>query len=492
MSPGVAAARLSNATLPGVRGITPGYDRGRITAGIVHLGVGAFHRAHQAVYVDDLLASDPGWGIVGASLRSTRTAAALNPQDGLYTLQVDEGSRIVGSLLRVVTLEAGSEALLQQLTDPAVRLVSLTVTEKGYCHDPAHGTLALAHPDIAADLAQPRSPRSAPGIIVEALRRRRADGVGPFSVMSCDNLSHNGEVARAVVVGLAGEIDATLAGHIDRNVSFPSTMVDRIVPASTPGDRARVLAATGVVDEWPVVAEPFTQWVIEDAFCAGRPAFEAADVQMVADVAPYEAMKLRMLNASHSAIAYLGYLAGHATVAEAMADNDFEQFVAAMMSEEVIPSLSMPGSVDLAGYRDALLARFRNPRIRHQTWQIAMDGSQKLPQRLLGTIRIRLARGQHFDRLALAVAGWIRFAGGRDEAGGTIDVRDPLQQRFAALSAACADDVPARARAFVDIPEIFGEDLARDATFMRRIGDALSSLYAMGAQRAVARLGNPS
>ena len=417
-------ADRANASLP--------YDRSRVTSGIVHLGVGAFFRAHVAVYVDDILAIDPGWGIIGASLRRGDTRAALAPQDFLYTLVVRSGAgtttRIVGALLDVIDATTGRDALLAAMADPRVRIVSLTITEKGYCHDPATGELDLRHPDIANDLAHPAEPVSAPGFIVEALARRFAAGVPAFTVLCCDNLPSNGETAARVVTGLAALRDAGLAGRIRREVAFPSTMVDRIVPATTDADRDLVLDKTGVWDAWPVVTEPFTQWVVEDRFSNSRPPLESAGVQFVSDVRPFELMKLRMLNGSHSTLAYLGYLAGHEFVSDAVADTDFRRLVHGLMTDEVIPTL--PADLgDLAAYRDALIVRLANPALRHRTWQIAMDGSQKLPQRLLGTIHDRLSRNEPIVRAALGVAAWMRYVTGIDERGEAIDVRDPLASR---------------------------------------------------------------
>ena len=312
-----ARARLSGATLGTLpKAIQrPGYDRSTLKPGIVHLGIGAFHRAHQAVTIDDGLAADPNWAIVAASLRSAATRDALKPQDGLYTLSVRSGEgeklRIIGSVLDVIVATEERERLLAAMSDPGIRIVSLTVTEKGYCHDPATGALNEADPGIMHDLAAPQAPETAPGLIVEALARRRAAGVAPFTVLTCDNLPSNGTVARRILTRYADLRDADLGAWVAGEVAFPSTMVDRITPATTDEDRARVDAALGVTDAWPVVTEPFSQWVIEDHFPTGRPAYEAAGGEMVADVAPYEQMKLRLLNGAHSSLSYLGYLGGY-------------------------------------------------------------------------------------------------------------------------------------------------------------------------------------
>lgn len=466
----------------------PAYDRRAITPGIVHLGIGAFHRAHQAVVVDDLLAADPSWGIVGASLRSPDTAAALNPQGGLYTLAVRAGDqtdvRVVGSVLGVLTLPADRDKLLDLMSEPAVRIVSLTVTEKGYCHDPATGQLDETHPDVVADLADPAAPRSAIGLLVEALARRRDTDTPPFTVLCCDNLPSNGRTVRRIVARFAGLRDPDLGAWVEREVAFPSTMVDRIVPATTDADRASVAERLGVTDAWPVTTEPFLQWVIEDRFPAGRPRFEAADCQMVAEVEPFERMKLRLLNGTHSTLAYLGYLAGHETVADVMADPDFAAFLRAMMTDEIMPTLTVPGT-DVGAYRDALLARFANRGLRHRTWQIAMDGSQKLPQRLLGTVRDRLAADAPIGRLALGIAGWMAYATGRDLAGDRIDLRDPLQNRLLSIAEAAGRDAERLALGYLGIGEVFGSDLPADPRFRTSVVDALRRLLAEGASAAV-------
>ena len=400
--------RLSDGTLAGLPADVdrPRYARPEVTPGIVHLGIGAFHRAHQAVYVDDALAAgERDWGIVAASLRSPETRDALGPQDGLYTLAVrsaaGESLRVMGSVLDVRVAPEDPDGLIAAMTDPRVRIVTLTVTEKGYCHDPATGTLNEDHPGIRADLARPQRPGTAPGFLAEALRRRRAAGTAPFTVLTCDNLPANGTTVRRVVSRYAALLDRDLGAYVADRVAFPATMVDRIVPATTPTDTAAIAARLGVADAWPVIAEPFSQWVIEDRFPQGRPAFEAYGAELVADVAPYETMKLRLLNGSHSTLAYLGYLAGYETIADTMADTSFRRLVRGLMDEETGPTLDLPPGADVGRYKDALIARFANPALRHRTWQIAMDGSQKLPQRLLAaTARDRLAAGRRLGPIA--------------------------------------------------------------------------------------------
>ncbi len=460
----------------------PDYDRTNITVGIVHLGIGAFHRAHQAVFTDDILARDPSWGICGVSLRSAETRDALGPQDGLYALKVQDGQgeqlRVIGSVVETLVAPEDPEAVLIRMSDPATRIVSLTVTEKGYCHNPANGTLDERHSDIIHDLSNPARPRSAVGFIVEALARRQAAGVPAFTLLSCDNLPSNGHVLKRVVNRFAEMRDPAL-GAIVAAVASPSTMIDRIVPATTDADRATIAKALGVEDAWPVVTEPFRQWVIEDDFPLGRPAWEEAGAVFVEDVSSFELMKLRLLNGSHSTLAYLGFLAGAETVAEAMALSGMEELVEGLMCEEVSPTLPALAGFDLPAYRRALVERFKNPALRHRTWQIAMDGSQKLPQRLLGTIRDRIAAGASYERLALGVAAWMRYARGIDEAGNTIDVRDPLAGRLAALTQGL-DDPEKIVAAFLGLTEVFGEDLRVDVHFRAALVGALSRLLSDG------------
>jgi len=483
--PRLNAASLPSAIIEG-RLKTAGYNRAAVTPGIVHLGIGAFHRAHMAVYVDSLLGNAPDWGIVGASLRRPDTRDALAPQDFLYTVAIRDASgtacRVVGSILDVVDANAERDKLLDTMADPAIRIVSLTVTEKGYCHDPATGALDEAHPDILHDLAHPEAPTSAPGVIVAGLRRRHARGLPPFTVMSCDNLPSNGKTARRIVTRFAELLgDPALAAYV-ATASFPSTMIDRIVPATTDADRALVAELTGLEDAWPIMTEPFTQWVIEDDFVEGRPPFELVGAQMVADVEPFELMKLRMLNGSHSTMSYLGYLAGHQFVSDAIADPAILRLIHGLMTEEAMPTLPMEPAV-LEAYRDQLLARFANPTLKHRTWQIAMDGSQKLPQRLLGTIRDRLAAGQAIDRLALGVAAWMRYVTGVDEKGAPIEVKDPLAPRFAAIAAGAGRDAEKLATGLLGIPEIFGTDLPSDPAFSGPVTERLRSLFRDGAAK---------
>ena len=482
--------RLSEATferLPSAVRV-PSYRREDLLPGIVHLGVGAFHRAHQAVYTELALEQAWGpWGVCGVSPRRPDVRDRLMPQDGLYTVAERAGDaeqlRVIGCLRQILVAPEDPDAVVERIAAPESAVISLTITEKGYCHDPATGRLNLEHPDIRHDLATPERPRSAVGMLVAGLACRRSRQAPPPTVLSCDNLPANGRTLRALVIELAARRDEALARWIEQEVGFPGTMVDRIVPATTEADIARIPRKLTVHDAAPVVCERFRQWVIEDGFVGPRPAWELAGAEIVGDVAPYEEMKLRLLNGSHSALAYLGYLAGFEHIFEVMAEPDFVAFVRRMMAE-VAPTLHVP--TDLEAYQATLIARFANPALAHRTSQIAMDGSQKLPQRLLAPIRDRLRTGAPIDHLCLAVAGWIRYAAGRDEQDRPIEVADPLATRFAAIAAKAGCDPDALTQGFLGISEVFDIDLPRDAGFVARLTGQLRSLIGHGARATIA------
>jgi len=461
--------------------------------GIVHLGLGAFFRAHGAVYLAEAMARTGGdWGITGVSLQRPDMRDALAPQGGLYTaLELGplgpEGqtARVVDSVTGVLVAREDPGAVIAAMAEPGVRVVSLTVTEKGYCHNPATGALNLSHPDIAHD-ASHVLPVSAPGFLVRALAARRAARLSPFTVLSCDNLPDNGRVVRGVVLDLARAIDPGLADWIEDQGRFPSTMVDRIVPATTDETLATVARLTGHRDAAPVQHEPFRQWVIQDDFVGGdRPDLEPLGVQFTRDVTPWEHMKLRMLNGTHSALAYTGYLAGHKTIADCMADPVFAAYARRLWSREIIPALAAPPGADLSAYAQALADRYANPGIRHRTWQIAMDGSQKLPQRILGTLASAFDDGRHAPGLILAVAAWMAYVGGTDERGQPIDVRDPMSARLRALCD--ANPAPdARVRALLGVAEVFPPALVPRLT--APVTAALTRLTQAGSRAAVADL----
>lgn len=458
-------------------------------ARIVHLGLGAFFRAHVASYIEDAVCAEgDDWGVIGVSLQSPGVRDRLQPQGWAYTaleLAPDGEKACVRTLLRdVLVAPENPQAVLDAMAAETTAIVTLTVTEKGYCHAPATGRLNVEHPDILHDIGH-AIPKSAPGYIVRALQRRRDQGIGPFTVLCCDNLPENGRMVRGVILELAQRIDPALVDWISAHGAFPSTMVDRIVPATTPTDLDRLEALTGWRDEAPVLHEPFRQWVIEDDFCTPRPAFEKAGAQVVADVTPFELMKLRMLNGTHSALAYLGYLAGHETISAAMGDPALAGFVQRLWQDEIIPSLEAPEDTDLGAYARALAERYANPAIRHRTWQIAMDGSQKLPQRILGTIADNRAAGRPCAGLTLVVAAWMRYASGRDENGTAIDVRDPMAGRLASL---WYDDPAETTAAFLRLSEVFPERLRADPVFAADLRGALTALMARGAKAAAAHV----
>ncbi|MFO1313440.1 MAG: mannitol dehydrogenase family protein [Burkholderiales bacterium] len=488
--------RLALATLarvpPGAA--KPAYDPAHVQVGILHLGLGAFHRAHQAVYTDDVMARDPRWGICGVSLKTPRAVEPLAAQDGLYTyLERSSGrvsARVIGALRETVFAGASREALVRRFADPAIAVVSSTVTEKGYCHDPATGALNASHPDIAHDLAHPEAPVSAVGLFVAGMEARRAANAGRLAFVCCDNLPHNGRMVEGLVREYARLRDASLAQWIDDHVTFPSTMVDRIVPATTEADLADAQRILGLFDAAPVTAEPFAQWVIEDRFASARPRWEDAGAQFVSDVAPFELMKLRLLNGSHSTLAYLGNLMGHEFVWQASSDPLVATLIERQMKEEIVPTLARPQGTDLPAYCEELMTRFRNAALPHKTRQIAMDGSQKLPQRLLGTVRDRLAAGAPLVHLPLAVAGWIRYASGTDERGAAIEVQDPMADTFRAIvrdaGGPSAGNAGRIAEGFLDLASVFGADLVAHRAFRDAVRGHVVALFARGARVTLA------
>lgn len=409
------------------------YDPAAVSIGVAHLGPGAFHRAHQAWYFHRLLASDPTWGISAISLRSDDLRAALEPQNGLYVLtELDAETRFetIGVHREILTAPREPAAVLARLADPATRIVTLTITEKGYCLAP-DGTLDFSHPDIAADLANSDRPTSAIGWLAQGLSLRRAAGNAPFTVVSCDNIPDNGHRLRAAVLALSARRDPALAAWIGVNVRFPRTMVDSITPAADEALRSRVLAETGFADAWPIQREAFCQWVIEDLSDPALTPLAEVGVTFTPDVAGFEAAKLRLLNGPHSTLAYLGLARGHETVAEAMADPALAAFTEALMREDIAPFVRPAPGLDIPAYIAAVLARFRNPAIRHRLAQIAWDGSQKLPIRLMGTAVEALAAGARIDRLAVPIAAWARFVITAAKTGQPIT--DPLADRLLAL-----------------------------------------------------------
>ncbi|RKR04358.1 fructuronate reductase [Kushneria sinocarnis] len=471
--------------------------------GIVHLGLGAFHRAHQAVYLQHCIeAGQRDWGICSVNLRSGHErVTTLRAQQGRYhvaeyrdrehvtlrEITAIRGALFIGRGAGEVVSDDLSE-LLSRLAMPATRIVTLTVTEKGYCLNPASGRLRFDDPAIAADLDTPERPRSAPGLLVEGLRRRREAGAMPFTVLSCDNMPTNGRRVRSAVLELAQRLDARrgddLAGWIAREVAFPSSMVDRIVPAMD-ARAHRELAALGVEDPAGVVCEAFSQWVIEDDFPAGRPDWAAFGVEMVADVTPFETMKLRMLNGSHSLLAYAGVLAGFETVSEAVADPAMATLLDRYMHDEAAPTLTLPDGVDPLTYGQRLLARFGNDSLHHRLQQIAMDGSQKLPQRWLHGAQIQLAGEQpRIAAVALGVAAWIRYTAGHDGHGASFEVSDPLADTLQQLHRRHGSN-ETLVTAMLGVTDIFPAELAADRRFHEAVVAALDRIDGDGMTAAL-------
>lgn len=483
--------RLSQATLAELPAEInrPRYERGAVKTGVVHLGLGAFHRAHQAVLLEAALAGgDHRWGILGASLRSPAVQQQMRTQDGLYSVVVREGAeervQVIGAIQEVLVAPGNPGALIDALAHPDTHLVSLTVTEKGYKLDPATGALLEKDPDVVADLKDLSAPRTAPGFLVAALARRWRGGLRPFTALSCDNLPHNGQRLAGAVRAIARAHDRGLADWIEAEGAFPATMVDRIVPATLESDIAALSHRLGVEDQAMVKTEPFLQWVIEDRFCGPRPDFSALGAQLTSDVAPWEQAKLRLLNGAHSGIAYLGGLAGLDFVHDFVALPEGIRFVEALW-DEATTTLSPPPGLDLPAYRAALRARFANSALQHRTRQIAMDGSQKLPQRLLASIAHRRERGRPVPALTLAVAAWMRWQTGRDEAGRSFVVDDPL----AAVTARCIagiEDPAQQAQALLSIEAIFPPSLAADGEFRASLARHCTQLAQDGVRRTLA------
>ena len=485
---------LSQATLASLPEAVarPTYDRTRVTPGIVHFGVGGFHRAHQAVYLDTLMNRGRAldWGIVGVGTmpQDSRMRDALVPQDGLYTVVLKHPDgilepRVIGSVLDYLLASDDPDRVLAVLTDPATRIVSLTITEGGYLFDPSTGELHAAAPSIQPDLVEGAAPSTPFGFITEGLRRRRAAGTPPFTVMSCDNIPGNGDVTRKMVTSFARLKDGGLGAWIEAEVAFPSCMVDRITPVTATDDIASLREQFGVEDRWPVVCEPFTQWALEDRFPLGRPPFDEVGVQLVPDVEPYELMKLRLLNASHQALCYLGYLSGYRFAHEVCQDPLFTDFLLAYMDREATPTLHEVPGVDLTAYKHQLIKRFANPEVRDTLARLCAESSDRIPKWLVPVIRASLDLGGEVERSALVVAAWARYAEGVDEQGDPIEVVDQLRDRVMAAAARQRDEP----LAFVEDRQLFG-DLARNDTFTRAYARSLASLHEHGARKTLERL----
>jgi mannitol 2-dehydrogenase len=488
----VTPVPLRNSTLTEIDSCVdvPAYDRAALAVGIVHFGVGGFHRAHQAMYIDRLAEQGlaDGWGICGVGLmpfdRGVRDA--LHGQDCLYTLvtKAPDGSvsaRVIGSIVEYRYAPDDPEAVLAVLTAPTTRVVSMTVTESGYNVHRVTGEFDANGPGIAEDLSHPQRPATVFGYVAEALARRRAAGVPPFAVLSCDNIQGNGQVARRAFCGFARLRDVDLADWMEHHVEFPNCMVDRITPVTTDEDRVLVAERFGMRDAWPVTCEPFTQWVLEDAFPSGRPPLEKADVQIVSDVEPYELMKLRLLNAGHQAIGYAGMLAGYRLVDEATHDDAFADFLRSYMRIEAIPSLRPVTGTDLGAYVESLIERFGNSHIRDTLARLCVDSSERMPKFVLPVLRYQLAHDGPIERAVRIVAAWARWCEGTDEHGSRFDIVDPAAETLRARAAAQRENP----LAFVENREIFG-DLAANSRFVDAFTEALASLAAQGARATLA------
>jgi mannitol 2-dehydrogenase len=471
---------------------TPTYDRSRLTVGVVHVGVGGFHRAHQAMYHDRLMNQGEAldWAICGVGVMpfDRRMKEVLDAQDGLYTLVLKHSDgtyepRVIGAIVEYLLAPDDPEAVVEKMAAESTRIVSLTVTEGGYNVHHVTGEFDAENPDVVHDLQPGATPRTTFGLITEALRRRRERGLVPFTVMSCDNLQGNGVLTRRVFTAFARLRDPDLGDWIEREVRFPSSMVDRITPVTTDADRAEISERFGIDDQWPVVCEPFTQWVLEDAFSAGRPPYDAAGVQVVEDVEPYELMKLRLLNASHQALCYFAYLAGYRLVHEAAQDPVFRRFLLGYMDEEGTPTLAPLAGVDLDEYKHTLIERFSNPQVRDTIARLCAESSDRIPKWLLPVVRHQLATGGEIKRSAAVVASWARYCEGVDEQGDPIDVVDRLKDTLTPLARRQREDPDA----FIANRNVFG-DLSDDERFVGAYRWALQSLHERGARATLEAL----
>ena len=470
----------------------PLYDREKMVARIVHIGFGAFHRAHQALFTDRLLnKGNSDWAICEVNIvGGEELINDIRKQDHLYTV-LEKGATskqayIIGSVKESLLAPIdGIEAILEKMADPVIEIVSLTVTEKGYCMLPGGAGLDLNNQLIKSDLSSPTKPMSAPGVIVEALYRRMQRGLKSFTALSCDNMPENGLVLKKAILDLANARDPELAQWIETNTTFPCTMVDRIVPAATAETLTEIQDVLGgMFDPCGIACEPFIQWVIEDNFVTARPNWNEVGAEFVDNVVPYEEMKLRMLNGSHSFLAYLGYLAGYENINDCMNDEAYKQATLSLMLQQQAPTLNVPPQVNLQQYAEKLIERFSNPSLKHRTWQIAMDGTQKLPQRLLDSIRWHIKHNSDFSLLALGVAGWMRYVGGIDDHKQIIDLRDPMVDELKKIVTA-SDDGIERVNALLTLDAVFGSDLPNNSLFKDKVTQHYLCLMEKGAKQTI-------
>lgn len=460
----------------------PGYDRDRVKAGIVHIGVGGFHRSHEAYYTDELMRAGNAleWGICGVGLREAdrKIGGVLKKQDFLYTLIVKHPggkieNRVIGSLVDFMMGCDDPEAVIERMASPETRIVSLTITEGGYNVDPATGEFDLSNPDAQHDLENPSRPKLVFGYLTAALKRRKEKGLPAFTVQSCDNIQHNGNLTRKMVLGFARKHDPELADWMASEVSFPNAMVDRITPVTTPADIKYLETEMGLRDEWPVTCEPFCQWVIEDNFSNGRPAWEKVGAQIVPDVTPYEKMKLRLLNAGHSVLGILGSIHGHETIDECVSDELFATYLRNFMDAEATPVLDAVEGIDLDAYKDTLIERFGNPNIKDSLARICLESSSKLPVFLIPTIRENLERGGSVKFAALVIAAWCLYSDkGVDRFGKKLEIVDEMKE---ALHQA-AKDTRNDKLAFLKLTPVFG-DLLENERFTGVYSEMIDRLY---------------
>ncbi|MGW6659350.1 mannitol dehydrogenase family protein [Rhodococcus sp. NPDC055024] len=467
----------------------PNYDRSKVTTGIVHFGVGGFHRAHQAMYIDTLLRRGEGfdWGICGVGVMPSdkRMRDALRAQDGLYTLALKHADgtlegRVIGSIVEYLFAPDDPQAVIEKMASESTKIVSLTITEGGYNISDSTGEFDSSNPDVVHDLEPGTLPRTTFGLICAALALRRDRGLKPFTIMSCDNIEGNGSVARKAFGAFAALKDPELAEWIEKNGAFPNSMVDRITPVTTAEVTTEIAETFGVEDQWPVAAEPFTAWFLEDEFTSGRPPLENAGVNLVPDVRPYELMKLRLLNASHQGIAYFGYLAGYRLVHEACRDELLSGFLLDYMNLEATPTLDPVPGVDLDQYKKTLIERFSNPHVRDTIARLCAESSDRIPKWLLPVIREQLDAGGSINLSTAVVASWARYAEGTDENGDPITVVDQMADTLVPLAQKQSSDP----LAFIGNRQIFG-DLVDDRRFVASFRKTLDSLHSVGARKTL-------
>lgn len=462
--------------------IKPSYDRSKLTAGIMHIGVGGFHRSHEAWYTDKLLSSTGSteWGICGVGLREAdrKIASILKNQDYLYTLIVKHPdgrmeNQVIGSIIDFILGSDDPAAVTDKMAQETTKIVSLTITEGGYNFKPATGEFNFKNPEVKHDLANPHQPKSVFGFLTAGLKKRHAAGLPPFTIQSCDNIQHNGDMTRQMLLAFARKQDPVLAEWIESEVCFPNAMVDRITPVTTPTDIETLEREDGVKDKWPVTCEPFSQWVIEDKFCDGRPQWEKVGAQFVRDVTPYETMKIRLLNAGHSVLGLLGSIHGHNTIDECVADPLFAAYLRRFMDFEVTPVLDPVEGIDLDDYKDSLIERFGNPNIKDNLSRICLESSSKLPKFLIPTITENLERGGSTEYAALVIAAWCYYSDkGVNKDGVKLEIVDDMKDELHKAAAGTSSNK----LSFLKLKPVFGT-LAQNKTFAEEYTCMIDSLY---------------